>query len=75
MIPPTTPWKVLFEFSTNKTALKVTKFGAMDITYNCPECGEDRAVTWLFSDIVMEFFDDCCNAYVRFLPKTGSEEE
>jgi len=75
VITPVTPWKVLFEFSTNKSALKATKFGAMDITYKCPECDEDRAVTWPFPDTELEFFDDCCNAYVRFLPKTGEEEE
>ena len=75
MNTPVTPWKVLFEFSTNKSALEATTFGAMDITYNCPQCGEDRAVTWPFPDVEMEFFDDCCNAFVRFLPKTGDEEE
>ena len=75
MNTPVTPWKVLFEFSTNKSALKATTFGAMDITYKCPECDEDRATTWMFPDVEMGFLDDCCNAYVRFLPKTGSEEE
>lgn len=75
MMPPVTPWKVLYEFTIDKAILAATTFAAMDIKYKCPECQEDRAVTWPFPDAIMEFFDDCCNAYVRFEPKTGEEEE
>ena len=75
MNTPVTPWKVLFEFSTNKSALKATTFGAVDISYKCPECDEDRAVTWPFPDVAMVYEDECCNRMVHFVPKTGSEEE
>lgn len=69
-----TAYTVLNEVSVRHHALMMSKF-AMDIEYKCPECGEDRMVTWLFPDTKMEFFDDCCHSHVRFTPETGSEEE
>ena len=70
-----TEWKQLFEFTTDKTSEILSRGHAMDITYKCPECKGDRAVTWLFPDEAMAYEDECCNTTVHFVPKTGSEEE
>ena len=70
-----TEWKQLFEFTTDKTSEILSRGHAMDITYKCPECKGDRAVTWLFPDEAMAYEDECCNTMVLFVPKTGSEEE
>ena len=70
-----TPWKQLFEFTTDKTAAILSRGHAMDIKYECPECKQERAMTWLFPDEEMGYKDECCNKMVLFVPKTGSEEE
>jgi len=71
----TTPWEVLFEFSTVKAYSAATKFTAMDILYECPECSKQRVAVWPFPDTIMEFVDNCCNKKVVFMPEKGSEEE
>ena len=45
-----TEWKVLHKPSRNMEAIILTKWQAIDITYQCPKCGADRATTWLFPD-------------------------
>ena len=68
-----TKWRIINDPSAIYEALMTHK-GAMDVKYQCPKCGKDRAVTWLFPDGVMEFTDKCCNTIVRLDPKEGEEE-
>lgn len=70
-----TEWKVLHKPSRNMEAIILTKWQAIDITYQCPNCGADRATTWLFPDEGVEYVDECCNRLVMFEPEEGVEEE
>jgi len=69
-----TPWKVLFKPTKNKEALILSHFEAIDISYNCPTCGGERATVWLFPDTVMVYKDECHNNTVVFKPKEAEEE-
>ena len=60
-----TEYEVLFDPSNRHKALLISK-SAIDIQYNCPECGKGRAVTWLFPDEDMIYPDDCCHRTVAF---------
>ena len=67
-----TEFTVLYNPSKRKNAQEITKFGAIDILYECPKCGKERVATWLFPDVDMMFQDECCGMQVHF---EGKEEE
>lgn len=39
------------------------------ISYNCPICGGRWETDWLFPDVTMSFFTNCCHALVEFEPR------
>jgi hypothetical protein len=47
----------------------MTHKNAIDVLYRCPMCQTQRAVTWLFPDVELEFVDECCNQKVVLEPK------
>jgi len=70
-----TEWRTLFNPSKDIRALQISHWEAIDIGYECPKCGSQRAAIWMFPDEPMVYTDECCNQPVLFEPKTGSEEE
>lgn len=68
-----TPFEIL-NYPTKDVKIAFATFGsAIDITYKCPECGKERAVTWLFPEEDMIYQDECCGEVVHF--KGEGEEE
>ncbi len=65
-------YEVLFHPSKRHKANALSQFAARDILYECPNCNEERVVTWMFPDVSFEFVDKCCGVKVVLLPK---EEE
>ena len=63
-----TEWELLFDPSKVFEALMTHK-NAIDVLYRCPTCQTQRAVTWLFPDVELEFVDECCNQAVVLEPK------
>ncbi len=60
-----TSFEVLYDPSVRTWALLQSKH-AIDITYTCPKCNEERAVTWLFPDTDMQFKSKGCGKIVKF---------
>ena len=41
-------YQVLFNPSKRHKANALTKFGAIDVCYQCPKCETERVITWMF---------------------------
>ena len=60
-------YMVLHDPSKVLAALLINK-RAVDVSYKCPSCGKERAVTWLFPDADFDFTDKCCGTKVTLSP-------
>lgn len=66
-----TKFTILNDPTARNHAYMMSKW-AIDIQYDCPKCGKDRVVTWLFPDQDMLYVDECCGQKVHF---EGFEDE
>lgn len=60
-----TDFEILNDPTVRHHAMMLSKW-AVDISYKCPKCGNDRVVTWLFPDQDMRYEDECCKTIVKF---------